>query len=139
MESENTLWDQQEIIRILSARPGTAYQESDAENQEIFRRWVRGLLNTEAITVEFVKSDGSLREMLCTLDPDRIDAPVTMTTSIDGRSDRRPRKHPAKAHDHNVQTVFDLDLKQWRSFRYDRLKKITVTIGLDSKVHDHSS
>ena len=126
MESENTLWDQQEIIRILSDRPGTAYQEADAENQEIFRRWVRGLLNTEAITVEFVKSDGSLREMLCTLDPERIDAPVTTTASIDGR----PRKHPAKAHDHNVQTVFDLDLKQWRSFRYDRLKKITVTIGL---------
>ena len=83
----------------------------------------------------FVKSDGSLREMLCTLDPGRIDAPVTTTASIDGR----PRKHPAKAHDHDVQTVFDLDVKQWRSFRYDRLKKITVTIGLDSKVHDHGS
>jgi len=135
MESENTLWDQQEIIRILSARPGTAYQEADAENQEIFRRWVRGLLNTEAITVEFVKSDGSLREMLCTLDPDRIDAPVTATASIDGR----PRAQSRKERDLNVQTVFDLDVKQWRSFRYDRLKKITVTIGLDSKVHDHGS
>ena len=135
MESENTLWDQQEIIRILSARPGTAYQEADAENKEIFRRWVRGLLNTEAITVEFVKSDGSLREMLCTLDPDRIDAPVTATGSIDGR----PRGWGRREKDPNVQTVFDLDVKQWRSFRYDRLKKITVTIGLDSKVHDQSS
>ena len=126
MESENTLWDQQEIIRILSDRPGTAYQEADAENKEIFRRWVRGLLNTEAITVEFVKSDGSLREMLCTLDPDRIDAPVAPTGSIDGH----PRAWGRREKDPNVQTVFDLDLKQWRSFRYDRLKKITVSIGL---------
>ena len=126
MESENTLWDQQEIIRILSDRPGTAYQEADAENKEIFRRWVCGLLNTQSITIEFVKSDGSLREMLCTLDPDRIDAPVTATGSIDGR----PRGWGLREKDPNVQTVFDLDLKQWRSFRYDRLKKITVTIGL---------
>lgn len=127
METENTLWEQQEIMRILSNRPGTAYQEADDENREIFRQWVQQVLLQQEITIEFVKSDGSMRTMRCTLSPDLIKiAANTQTMSIDGRprSGRRPGQDPG------TQVIWDLDQESWRSFRYDRLRKISLSIGL---------
>ena len=128
MELENTLWEQNEVIRILSSRPGTAYQEADDENKALFRDWLKKLLQNEVITVEFIKSDGTLRTMRCTLDPTRFDLPSTpVKTTVDGRSraPRNPNTDVAVS-----QTVWDLDANQWRSFRYDRLKNITVSIGV---------
>ena len=129
MEIENTLWDQNEMIRILSSKPGTAYQEADDENKAVFRDWVKKLLQNEVITVEFVKSDGTMRTMRCTLDPDRFSAPntvINVTTDLYGR----PRSSRKQSDEVGVQTVWDLDANQWRSFRYDRLKNITVSIGV---------
>jgi hypothetical protein len=65
-------WEQQEVFRLLKAQPGTAYQESDETVRHIFRDWVRKLLEVSEITVTFVKADGTLRDMRCTLDRDRI-------------------------------------------------------------------
>ena len=129
MEIENTLWDQNEMIRILSSRPGTAYQEADEEHRAEFRSWVRQLLAREEVTVEFVKSDGTMRTMRCTLDPDRFSAPntvINVTTDLYGR----PRSSRKQSDEVGVQTVWDLDANQWRSFRYDRLKKINFSLGL---------
>jgi hypothetical protein len=126
METENTLWEQQEIMRILSNRPGTAYQEADDENREIFRQWVRQVLLRQEITIEFVKSDGSMRTMRCTLSPELIKDAANKTRSIDGlpRAKRPPSSNP------ETQVIWDLDQEQWRSFRYDRLRKISFSIGL---------
>ena len=128
MELENTLWEQNEVIRILSGKPGTAYQQADDENKALFRDWVKKLLQNEEVTVEFIKSDGTLRTMRCTLDTTRFDFPSTpVKTTVDGRP-RAPRNPSADAV--ASQTVWDLDANQWRSFRYDRLKNITVSIGV---------
>ena len=129
MEIENTLWEQNEVIRILSSRPGTAYQEADEEHRAEFRSWVRQLLAREEVTVEFVKSDGTMRTMRCTLDPDRFSAPntvINVTTDLYGR----PRSSRKQSDEVGVQTVWDLDANQWRSFRYDRLKRINFSLGL---------
>lgn len=129
MELENTLWEQNEVIRILSSRPGTAYQEADDENKALFRDWLKKLLQNEEVTVEFIKSDGTLRTMRCTLDTTRFDFPSTpVKTTVDGR----PRAQRNPSADAVVKTVcvWDLDANQWRSFRYDRLKNITVSIGV---------
>ena len=70
---EQTLtWEQQEVFRLLKSQPGTTYQESDESGRMIFRDWIRNLLNVSEITVTFVKADGTLRDMRCTLDSDRI-------------------------------------------------------------------
>ena len=127
MELENTLWEQNELIRILSSRPGTAYQEADEEHRAEFRSWVRQLLTREEVTVEFVKSDGTMRTMRCTLDPDRFSAPNTV---INVTTDGRPKSSRKQPDEVGVQTVWDLDANQWRSFRYDRLKKINFSLGL---------
>jgi hypothetical protein len=131
MELENTLWEQNEVIRILSGKPGTAYQQADDENKALFRDWVKKLLQNEEVTVEFIKSDGTLRTMRCTLDTTRFDFPSTpVKTTVDGRP-RAPRAQRTPSADAVAsQTVWDLDANQWRSFRYDRLKNITVSIGV---------
>ena len=133
---ENPLsWEQQEVFRLLKAQPGTTYQESDETGRHIFRDWVRNLLNVSEITVTFVKADGTLRDMRCTLDRDRIppQPPRELNKApVDGivREDREIAAliKPEESH---TQKVFDLDAGAWRSFRYDRLKKVTATMSFE--------
>jgi hypothetical protein len=36
-----------------------------------------------------------------------------------------------KPEENHTQKVFDLDASAWRSFRYDRLKKVTATMSFE--------
>ena len=133
VENKLSIWEQQEIVRLLKGAPGTQYQAADDTGKEQIRAWVKGLLQKSTITVTFVKADGTDREMLCTLNWDNIPvdkAPKeTPTTPIDGivRESRKPRKEPDP---HSVR-VYDLEKQEWRSFRFDRLKKVTATLDFD--------
>jgi len=128
-------WEQQEVFRLLKAQPGTAYQESDETGRHIFRDWVRGLLEVSEITVTFVKADGTLRDMRCTLDRDRIPPQPPRAEKpakeapVDGIV--RESKEVTKPEESHTQKVFDLDASAWRSFRYDRLKKVTATVSFE--------
>ena len=64
--------------------------------------------------------------MLCTLDGSRIPVAPVKPLPVDGivRESRRPKKEPDP---HSIR-VFDLDKQEWRSFRFDRLKKVTATL-----------
>jgi len=70
------------------------------------------LRNGETVSVVFVKSDGTTRIMHCTQNFDLIP----------------PEKHPKstsdKSKDPNLFTVFDVEKKDWRSFKADRIEKI---------------
>ena len=133
-------WEQQEVFRLLKAQPGTTYQESDETGRHIFRDWVRKLLEVSEITVTFVKADGSIRDMRCTLDRDiippqplRAEKPAK-EAPVDGlRQDGflRENKEVTKPEESHTQKVFDLDAGAWRSFRYDRLKKVTATMSFE--------
>ena len=138
---EQTLtWEQQEVFRLLKALPGTAYQELDETGRHMFRDWVRGLLNVSEITVTFVKADGTVRDMRCTLDGDRIppqppraekpakEAPVDGLRQHGLLGENKEVTKPEESH---TQKVFDLDAGAWRSFRYDRLKKVTATMSFE--------
>jgi WYL_2, Sm-like SH3 beta-barrel fold len=131
-------WEQQEVFRLLKAQPGTVYQEADETGRKYFRDWVRGLLDVAEITVTFVKADGTERDMRCTLNrdfiptqPPRAEKPAK-ELPVDGRvhEDRETAalKEPEENH---TQKVFDLDAFAWRSFRYDRLKKVTATLSFE--------
>jgi hypothetical protein len=123
------MWQKQEVVRLLKGAPGTAYQEADDTNRTIMRDWVRSLLQTQPITVTFVKADGTDREMRCTLNPEELPA-VVQTGPVDGivSESKKPRKDP-KEPDPAVIKVYDLEAKSWRSFRMDRLKKITAELN----------
>lgn len=120
-------WEQQEIVRLLKGSPGTQYQDADDANKAIIRDWVRSLLQKGAITVTFTKADGTDREMLCTLDHLRIPAPLPVVP-VDGIvKESKQRKKPDE---HSIR-VFDLEKKEWRSFRFDRLKKVTAELNFE--------
>lgn len=128
-------WEQQEVFRLLKSQPGTTYQEADETGRHVFRDWVRGLLNVSEITVTFVKADGTVRDMRCTLDSDRIppQPPRAVKTDKEAPVDgivRESREVKAPEENH-TQKVFDLDAGAWRSFRYDRLRKVTATMSFE--------
>ena len=120
-------WEQQEIVRLLKNTPGTQYQEADDANKAIIRDWVRSLLQKGAVTVTFVKADGTDREMLCTLDSSQIPETPVKPKPVDGivRESKKPRKEPDP---HSIR-VFDIDKQEWRSFRFDRLKKVAAELN----------
>jgi hypothetical protein len=101
---------------------------------------MRGLLNVSEVTVTFVKADGTLRDMRCTLDRDRIppqpprtekpakEAPVDGLRQHGFLGEAKAVTRPEESH---TQKVFDLDAGAWRSFRYDRLRKVTATMSFE--------
>ena len=123
-------WEQQEVFRILKNKPGTSYQEADDTNKMIIRDWVKSLLHVTEVTIEFLKADGTLREMRCTLDGERIPAPSSKPQPVDGIiKESKQRKQP----DEHSLRVWDLDKGEWRSFRFDRLQKVGAEISFETK------
>ena len=128
-------WERQEIFRLLKSQPGTMYQEADKTGRHIFRDWVRSLLEVAEITATFVKADGTVRDMRCTLDRDRIppQPPRELNKAPPAGTVREDREIAAQyePEENHTQKVFDLDAGAWRSFRYDRLKKVTATMSFE--------
>jgi len=128
-------WEQQEVFRLLKAQPGTTYQESGETGRHIFREWVRKLLEVSEITVTFVKADGTVRDMRCTLDPKMIppQPPRQLNKAPPAGTVREDREIAAltEPKENHTQKVFDLDAGAWRSFRYDRVKKINATMNFE--------
>lgn len=119
-------WEQQEIVRLLKNTPGTQYQEADDANKAIIRDWVRSLLQKDEVTVTFVKADGTDREMRCTLNPEKLPPPPVATGPVDGIvKESKERKKP----DEHSLRVYDLNKSEWRSFRFDRLKKVAAELN----------
>jgi hypothetical protein len=132
------MWEKGELVRLLKGAPGTLYQEANDTDKTIMRDWVKSLLNKQEITVRFVKADGTERDMKCTLNWDLIPekppmAVISHSASIIGRVDglvtetKKPRKEPDPA----VIKVYDLEASAWRSFRMDRLKKVTAELAFE--------
>lgn len=121
----NDAWEKQEVVRLLKGAPGTQYQEADDVNKAIIRDWIKSLLQKGAITVTFTKADGTDREMLCTLDLTKLPpAPAPVDGIV---KESKERKKP----DEHSLRVFDLEKNEWRSFRFDRLKKVTAELSFE--------
>lgn len=91
----------------------TASEWSETE-WTAFREWVSGALRTNAtpVTVTFTKKDGTERVMKCTLNPDML-PPQVIT------EDKPERKTP----EHSM-AVFDMEIKEWRSFVIKNVKRV---------------
>ena len=132
-------WEKAEVFRLLKNAPGTQYQEADEAGQAEIRAWVKGLLITSEITVDFVKADGTERSMRCTLDASRIPPrPVgtifkSSTANPDGLDTLGESKKPRKEPDPHSVRVYDTEKGEWRSFRFDRLKSITAQLDFAAK------
>ena len=130
------LWEKGEVFRLLKGSPGTQYQEATDTERKIIRDWIRLLLQKTAARIDFVKSDGTVRQMHCTLDHAQIPvstakpikSPAT-TTIAETLAPSNPRKPPSD----ETLRVYDLDKQEWRSFRFDRLQNITVDVNFAAK------
>jgi hypothetical protein len=94
------------------------------------------LLQKTAARIDFVKSDGTVRQMRCTLDHDQIPVSTAKpikspasTTVAESVESTKPRKPPSD----DTLRVYDLDKQEWRSFRFDRLQNITVDVNFAAK------
>lgn len=127
MTNETVDWSKAETIRLLKGAPGTQYQEADDSGKAVIRDWVRSLLQKQSVTVTFVKADGTLRDMQCTLNYDAIPTDKHPgQPSVDGIvRESKQRKEP----DPHSLRVFDMEKQEWRSFRFDRLQKITAELN----------
>ena len=119
----NVDWSKAETIRLLKGAPGTQYQEADDTGKTVIRDWVRSLLQKGPITVTFVKADGTVRDMKCTLDWQHI--PADKQPKLVSVQEAKQRKEP----DVHSLRVFDIEKQEWRSFRFDRLQKITAELN----------
>jgi hypothetical protein len=76
-----------------------------------FQSTVRTLLESGKAKVTFTKADGSTRTMTCTAQTGVVPATAS-TRNVAG-----------------VQTVYDLDINEWRSFRWDSVKTVEPIEG----------
>lgn len=72
---------------------------------------VRQLLRENVLKVVFVKSSGEQRTMRCT----------TQTDQIPLQTNRESSRKPS-----STVVAWDLDIREWRSFRCDRLVSVDV-------------
>ncbi len=79
------------------------------------QNWVKTALKSGVLTISFVKKDGSGRKMACTLAEDLIP------------SEKLP-KGSGKTENPAVLAVFDTEKSEWRSFRWDSVTEISITL-----------
>ena len=76
------------------------------------RKWLAGILEQSVVEVTFTKKDGTERVMNCTLLEDYL--PETTGAGRSAGSDAR--------------AVFDVDADGWRSFRWDSIKAVKLSV-----------
>ena len=75
------------------------------------------LLRTNIVAVEFIKKDGALRHMICTLDSSHIPSQDNERVS-----ERKLRKAlPA-----DIVAVYDLEKEGWRSFNINSITRVQI-------------
>jgi hypothetical protein len=92
------------------------YMLAGEKERRKFRDWLNGMMKVQPIYVTFTKSDGSKREMRCSLREQDLVAYEKKTDLIKEKND-------------DVCAVWDLDKSAWRSFRYDSIREIRVELS----------
>ena len=110
-------FEQSQIWRELTDDPGNYYCSATESEREIMRDWVRDLLKEREVTVDFEKANGEFRSMKCTLRED-LGAKYTV------KENAIPKKPNP-----DVCVVWDVNQAAWRSFRWDRMKRIQFDLG----------
>ena len=95
--------------------PKDTWSESD---WNIFTTWLRSMLLTEIVKVSFVKKDGTVRDMVCTLQQDIL---PELARLPDGVERRRVSS--------TTMSVFDIEANGWRSFTVRDVTSISFTMS----------
>jgi hypothetical protein len=104
----------------MNDKDGEWYAQADETERQIYRDWVHGMLRMHKTEVEFLKSDGTLRKMSATLDPSIVPPAPAPKVLAEGEVAKVKKANP------EVCPVWDIEAQGWRSFRYDKIKSISV-------------
>lgn len=85
---------------------------------------LKNLLEQNVIKVDFLKLNGDRRVMTCTLRED-MKPPATKDDAISQKAVRNVSDA--------VISVWDVNAKGWRSFRYDRVSQVNIVEEYDSE------
>lgn len=88
--------------------------KDDLPSEEL-KEQIKAAIRKGEVSIAFEKADGSVREMRCTLNLDNL-----IKEEYHPKSEDRRKQNP------EVQTVFDLDKNEWRSFRWDKLLSVNI-------------
>ena len=91
-------------------------------NTDEGKNWIKSHLKMGRVTISFTKRDGTERVMNCTLQENVI-------VPHDKKTDREKKVND------DVLSVWDLDKKEWRSFRFDSVKSVQFSLGEDSNAN----
>lgn len=80
------------------------------------QKWLKSLMRDGIVTVTFTKKDGTDRVMKCTLSEEKI--PV----------EARPTGNSTPQISNTAVRVFDTDKSEWRSFRWDSVKRVEFSL-----------
>lgn len=83
-------------------------------DDELARDWLKSILKTGTVDVEFKKKDDTMRVMKCTLDP--VFLPAVLES-----------EKPARKISPDTLIVYDLGAESWRSFRWDSVTSVTFS------------
>jgi hypothetical protein len=112
-------FERDQVWRSISGDPGNYYCNASEDERHVFKDWIQNLLHERAVTVDFVKANGDFRSMKCTLN-ESLGAKYTVNENRE-KSTKKPNP--------DVCVVWDVNQGAWRSFRWDRLKKVQFHIG----------
>lgn len=119
-------FDEKAMWNRLTDNGNGFYTMNSEFGSDATQHMIKGILHRGPVLIEFVKSDGSIRAMNCTLSEQHgavhkiVEAKETVNNSVDPA--------PAKVNQ-DVCRIWDIDQAAWRSFRWDRLKRIEFKIG----------
>lgn len=92
----------------------------DEKEFETFKEWTYGLLHDQHLKdlcIVFTKKDGTEREMRCTLVESKIPTDKQPKTQSEGSQTVG-----------STVRVFDTEKQEWRSFRWDSVKKVSFDL-----------
>jgi hypothetical protein len=99
----------------LHEKTDTWYKSASAKEQTEFRNWLSGILKTNEVDLTFTKKDGTIREMKCSLKEELLPTYEKKTDKVKTKSEESL-------------SVFDLEKKEWRSFRFDSITSFKFDI-----------
>jgi hypothetical protein len=89
------------------------YEQPDADRQEKFQNWLLDMLKLHELEITFRKASGEIRVMRATLIPELL--PVSQHTET-----------PKRARATTACSVFDVNARNWRSFRWDSIISVRL-------------
>jgi hypothetical protein len=95
---------------------------------KLFQKWLRSHLKFGPVTVNFTKKDGSERVMKCTTNPTYI--MFKDPAILESKREKKVNE--------DIMPVYDMESNAWKSFRWDSINSVMITIGEEREHHNET-